>query len=99
MKFCSHCGAQVEDDAVVCVKCGCSVAGPKSAPKAEDGPNKGFSVLSLFFPLIGLIFYLAWKDTYPLRAKDCGKWALIGLAIGVALSCVFNVRGLIALFR
>lgn len=49
MKFCSHCGAQVEDDAVVCVKCGCSVAGPKSAPKAEDGPNKGFSVLSLFF--------------------------------------------------
>jgi len=26
MKFCSHCGAEIHEEAVICVKCGCSVA-------------------------------------------------------------------------
>lgn len=27
MKYCTHCGAELNDDAVVCIKCGCGVAG------------------------------------------------------------------------
>jgi ribosomal protein L40E len=33
MKFCTHCGAEIADDAVVCVKCGCSVG--KLLPKSQ----------------------------------------------------------------
>lgn len=100
MKFCSHCGAQIEDDAVVCVKCGCSVAGPKSAPKEEDGPNKGFSALSFFFPLVGLILYLVWKDTYPLRAKSCGVWALTGLIVSIGITCaIYGIAGMVAQYN
>lgn len=84
MKYCSHCGAQIDDEAVFCVKCGCPVAPTKTAP--DDAPNAGFAVLGFFFPLIGLILYLVWKDTTPLRAKSVGKGALIGAIAEVAIS-------------
>jgi serine/threonine-protein kinase len=29
IKYCSHCGATINKDAVICVKCGCAVSGPK----------------------------------------------------------------------
>ena len=38
MKFCSHCGAEVMDEAVICVKCGCSV-GANPAPAAAAQPS------------------------------------------------------------
>ena len=89
MKFCSHCGAQVEDDAVICIKCGCSLSSNRVDP--QDKPSTGFLILSFFFPLIGLILYLVWKNTSPLKAKSCGKGALIGFIVGVVISVVYSV--------
>ena len=91
MKFCSHCGAQIEDDAVICVKCGRSVAGGKGVIPEADAPSAGFSVLSFFIPLVGLILYLIWKDTYPLKAKGCGKWALIGFIVNICVSILYGI--------
>ena len=51
---------------------------------AGDGPSVGFAVLSFFFPLIGLILYLVWKDSCPLKARSCGKGALIGVIASAA---------------
>jgi len=51
----------------------------------QDAPSIGFAVLSFFFPLIGLILFLVWKDKTPLKAKSCGKGALIGVIVNVAL--------------
>lgn len=34
MKFCSHCGAKILDEAVICPKCGCQVS--SAAPKEEN---------------------------------------------------------------
>lgn len=51
----------------------------------KDGKNAGYNVLSLFFPIVGLIFYCIWKDQFPIRAKSCGKWALISVIVTVAL--------------
>ena len=48
-------------------------------------------MLGFFFPLIGLILYLVWKNELPLRARSCGKGALIGVivqAVGFLLSFV-----------
>jgi len=36
MKFCSHCGAEVMDEAVICVKCGCSVGGTQASAAAAQ---------------------------------------------------------------
>lgn len=88
--FCKKCGAAIDDDAVVCPKCGVSVGySPKAA--ADDAPNTGFSVLSFFFPIIGLILYLVWHTEYPLKAKSCGKGALIGFIVSVVLGVVLGI--------
>lgn len=75
------------DEAVVCPKCGCSVA-PKRAP---DEPSIWFTLLGVFFPLVGLILYLVMKDETPLRAKSAGKGALIGVCISVGLSILVSM--------
>ena len=74
MKYCSHCGAQIDDNAVICVKCGCSVAPNNTNP--QDAPSAGFAVLSFFFPV---------------KAKSCGKGALIGFISGVVLWLIYAV--------
>lgn len=52
----------------------------------NDAPSGGFAALGFFFPLIGLILYLVWKDESPLKAKSCGKGALAGFLVSVGLS-------------
>ncbi len=89
MKFCSHCGAQIDDNAVICVKCGCSVAQKGIDP--QDAPSTGFTVLSFFFPLIGLILWLVWMNSSPLKAKSCGKGALIGVIVSAVIGINYAI--------
>ena len=92
MKFCSKCGHELVDEAVVCVNCGCSVADPATpaAPAVADAPNMGFAVLGFFIPLVGLILYLINKDTAPRKAKSAGKGALIGFIVSVVLGIIYG---------
>ena len=46
MKFCSKCGKEIVDEAVVCPSCGCSV----SQVEANDAPSMGFAVIGFFIP-------------------------------------------------
>lgn len=86
MKYCSHCGKEILDEAVICPHCGCMVGNPQytynQTPEA-DIPSTGLNVLSLFFPLVGLILYIVYADKAPKKAKAIGKFALIGVAIEV----------------
>lgn len=81
--FCSHCGKEIDDKAVVCIHCGCAVKGNGTVPAANDESSLGYGILGFFLPLIGFIVYLTSKDNYPLRAKSAGKGALIGFCVGV----------------
>lgn len=92
MKYCSKCGKEIMDDAVICIHCGCStVNNPNPAPSAPDAPSTGFAVLGFFFPLVGLIMYLVMRDTTPLKAKSAGKGALIGVCVEVGLSILYAI--------
>ena len=66
MKYCSHCGSQVHDEAVVCVKCGCSLE-TKMQPvvKTNDTKDTLQLVVKIFLIIscVGqgfAIFPLAW---------------------------------------
>ena len=83
MKYCSHCGAQIQDEAVVCVACGCSVAAQRSEP---DVPSKELNIVSCLLPIVGLILFIIYQEKSPIKAKEIGKWALIGVCIEAALS-------------
>ena len=52
----------------------------------QNAPSGGFAVLSFFFPIVGLILYLVWHDTLPLRAKSEGKGALAGVITSAGLT-------------
>ena len=59
---------------------------PPPYPVEADESSFGYAVLCFFFPLVGLILFLVWKDTTPLKAKSCGIGALIGFIVSVVLS-------------
>ena len=57
---------------------------PPSAPIQADNVNSpGLNVLSFFFPLIGFILYLVFINDRPIKAKGCGKWALISFLVNL----------------
>ena len=58
MKYCSQCGKELVDEAVVCPNCGCAVQAP--ANQQEDKPSTGLNILVFLFPVIGLILFLCF---------------------------------------
>ena len=51
----------------------------------------GMTALGFFFPIVGLILYLVWKDQTPLKAHSAGKGALIGVIVWTALSIILAI--------
>ena len=90
--FCSKCGKEINDEAVVCVHCGCAVENKTAnTALAGDAPNTGYAVLGFFIPVVGLILYLMNINTYPLRAKSAGKGALISVILSVVFYVLYVV--------
>ena len=61
MKYCSKCGAELHDDAVVCTQCGCQVK--EMVPEESSGLGIAaivFSVLNKKYCKIGLGICIAW---------------------------------------
>ena len=57
----------------------------------QDAPSGGMTALGFFFPIVGLILYLVWKDQTPLKAHSAGKGALIGVIVWTALSVILAI--------
>jgi len=90
MKFCSHCGRELADAAVVCPSCGCSQV-PQKAAGEQDKSSAGMAWLGCCIPIVGLILWLVWKDDKPLKAKSAGKGALIGFIAMILFYVVYFV--------
>lgn len=91
MKYCSHCGAEIEDEAIVCVKCGCSVTNTNRALENPNESTTAYTILGFFLPLIGLILFLLWQNEYPRRAKAAGKGALISVILTVVVAIIYGI--------
>ena len=94
MKFCSHCGKEIMDEAVVCTNCGCAVNGANSintAALGEDIPNGGLNILSFFIPLVGLILFCTMCSRTPRKAKQIGLFALVGFIINCIILIAMSV--------
>lgn len=75
------------DEAVICPNCGCA-QGPVGE-KPQDAKSFGWALLGFCIPLVGLILYLVWKDQTPLKAKSCGKGALISVIVSAAAYIIY----------
>lgn len=91
--FCKNCGKEIDEKAFCCPNCGAlieNLATPQGVMQ-EDKPSAGFAVLSFFIPLVGLVLWLTWRDKTPLKAKSCGKWALIGFIANIVISVLTSI--------
>ncbi|MBQ3094463.1 MAG: zinc ribbon domain-containing protein [Selenomonadales bacterium] len=82
MKYCSNCGKEIDDKAVVCIHCGVAVE-TKTEPATSDSGGAGWTLLGCCLPLVGLILFLVWNDKKPKNAKAAGMGALIGVILTV----------------
>ncbi len=82
MKFCSHCGQQIDDNAAFCAKCGCAIEeGSNVQTKNAKRENIYLAVLGFILPIIGLIVYIANASSCPQKAKSAGRGALMGFVL------------------
>ncbi len=79
MKYCADCGSSLENG-----KCpNCSKLTVEN--QTNDNGSFGWGVLGFFFPLIGLILFILWKDVKPKSSKSSGIGALIGVILYIIL--------------
>ena len=95
MAFCKKCGAQIDDQAVVCPKCGVAQGAGMST---SDSGEILWGLLGCCIPLVGLILFLVWKDTKPKTSKAAGIGALVGVLSIVVWYILAIVIGLGAAF-
>lgn len=96
MKYCTVCGRQIMDEAVICPSCGCAVNTHKNTqfiPTASqpDEVSVGLCILSFFVPLFGVIYWaLKYKET-PKKAKACGITGLIAWGVNILISIICTI--------
>lgn len=79
MKYCSHCGAEIEDEAAICVHCGCATNDNK--PKAA---NNNMGKIALIFMIIGCIGTPLSVLTQILGFFDSAETMILGI-IGIII--------------
>ncbi|MDR3236356.1 MAG: CD225/dispanin family protein [Prevotellaceae bacterium] len=98
--YCSNCGNEVSEKAVVCLKCGASVSNA-NINKTSAQPPKTWLVESILvtlfcclpFGIAGIVnaskvesrFYAGDIDGANLASASAGKWTKISLWVGVAV--------------
>ena len=88
--FCPYCGKEINDNADICLGCGRSVSNVKKA-SCKDSNSVGWWWLGFFFPFVGLILWLVWTGSTPMRAKRTGWGALVGAIVSVVLSILLCI--------
>ncbi len=97
MAFCRKCGKEINDDAVMCVHCGCATekaARPSTNQNPDYDPYSGADfvevLLSLLIPIAGIILYVVKKDTRPKAAKTCLITGVVTWAICFILMTILG---------
>lgn len=93
MAFCKNCGAEIDDNAVVCPKCGVAQKDLDKPTDTEDNGGFGWGLLGCCIPLVGLILFLVWKDTKPKTSKAAGIGAIVGVVIGIVFYIIIIAAG------
>lgn len=74
--YCSRCGREIDDRATNCMYCGAQTV---TMMVKRDEPSFGYATIAFFFPVVGLILYLAFRDDRPKRAISLIKGTIIGV--------------------
>lgn len=92
--FCSKCGNEVNNEAVICPNCGCMLKeiqpAPQSntnAPMLQDGETPGLAtgalVCAFVFPLLGLILGIVGTTKY--KTQNLKNRCIIAIIISIVV--------------
>lgn len=85
MKFCQNCGAEIDKNAIICIKCGCSTKPANQATEVDDSVSVGLVVLAVLIPLFGIIYWPVKAKSRPKCAKACGIASIISWVVSFLL--------------
>ena len=60
MSYCSHCGKEIEEGAVVCTQCGFAITKEIPKPIKSYGVLKGFMILGCIISAFAYLIPLCW---------------------------------------
>lgn len=92
MAYCKNCGEEIDDKAVICVKCGVP---QNTKPEVVDNGGFVWAILGCCVPIAGLILFLIWKDEKPKTAKSAGIGALVCVGCVVAYYALMIILGIV----
>ena len=91
--FCQKCGEEINDEAVVCTKCGCAVEKNQKPEPRPDEPKTVIGVVAgLFLGLIGLLIGIClYKEGTIARKTFIKAWAItFGVVFAICLIVVIS---------
>ena len=92
MKYCTKCGKELVDEAVICPVCGCACSPDfYNAHKEADQVSIGLCILAFFIPIFGLIFWAIKRQETPKNANAIGLTALISWGINFISTIIMSV--------
>lgn len=88
--FCKKCGEEINDEAVICPKCGCETGFKKDEP---DEPKTGIGILlGLFLGIIGLIIGLClYKEGTVARKTFLKAWGITFAITVIAIIIIYSI--------
>lgn len=88
MKYCPNCGGEINENAVICEKCGFSVQSVNNThtqtTSVDDSVNVGLVILAVLIPLFGIIYWPLNAKEHPKCAQACGIASIIAWVIYLA---------------
>ena len=89
--YCAMCGKQISDQADSCVHCGCKT----KENVVQETSSVGCAVAGFLFPIVGLILWLVYQDTKPLKAKSAAKGVLISFVLFLGMGFIGIMNGIL----
>ena len=77
MPYCLNCGKEVDNNQEYCMNCGVAL----SKPKKEDKGGFLWGLVGFLVPILGLIFFIIWREEKPKTSKAVGIGALVSVIL------------------
>ena len=88
--FCKNCGKEIDDNAAICIHCGCATDTKKDDQYNESKTGIGIA-MGLFLGLIGLIIGIAIYPTKTLARNTFIKGWVVTFAISITICILIAV--------
>lgn len=93
--YCQKCGKEIDDEAVVCIHCGCATknqmdqtAGNKDS---DVRTSVGLVILSILFPIVGIILGVVYRQSYNETRRRAGNAYLIAALITIGIFLIMVI--------